>query len=52
MKVVVDGQIINDFALSRRSGPDQQEFKANPDIRLLPDSIAKVRISISIQGER
>ncbi|KAF7799167.1 hypothetical protein EIP86_010398 [Pleurotus ostreatoroseus] len=50
--VVVDGQIINDFALSRRSGLDQQEFKANPDIRLLPDRIAKVRISISIQGER
>jgi len=46
---IIDGYIITDRTLSRRTGPEHGDFKENADIRLSPESIAESYLFLSKQ---
>ena len=41
---IIDGGILTDRGVARRTGDAQEEFKNNANIRLDPDSIAEVSL--------
>ena len=42
MQAIIDGGILTDRGVERRSGEAKEEFRHNLDIRLSPESIAEV----------